>query len=93
MGLFFFIPFFILPSFPPFFPALYSPDQLMKAEEKGSDAVVWDVYKAFIKAAGGPCAFIINLFLFTTGYIAFSNWWLSYWIRQGSGVIYYIICT
>uniref|UniRef100_A0A8C7V1F5 Uncharacterized protein n=1 Tax=Oncorhynchus mykiss TaxID=8022 RepID=A0A8C7V1F5_ONCMY len=59
--------------------------QLMKAEEKGSDAVVWDVYKAFIKAAGGPCAFIINLFLFTTGYIAFSNWWLSYWIRQGSG--------
>ncbi|CAB1337453.1 unnamed protein product [Coregonus sp. 'balchen'] len=62
-------------------------DQLMKAEEKGSGAVAWDVYKAYIKAAGGPFAFIINviLFLFTTGSIAFSNWWLSYWIRQGSG--------
>uniref|UniRef100_A0A673XWA6 ATP-binding cassette sub-family C member 5 n=1 Tax=Salmo trutta TaxID=8032 RepID=A0A673XWA6_SALTR len=62
-------------------------DQLMKAEEKGSGAVAWDVYKAYINAAGGPCAFIINviLFLFTTGSIAFSNWWLSYWIRQGSG--------
>uniref|UniRef100_A0A4W5NUC7 ATP-binding cassette sub-family C member 5 n=1 Tax=Hucho hucho TaxID=62062 RepID=A0A4W5NUC7_9TELE len=57
------------------------------AEEKGSGAVAWDVYKAYINAAGGPCAFIINviLFLFTTGSIAFSNWWLSYWIRQGSG--------
>uniref|UniRef100_A0A8C8CLD5 ABC transporter domain-containing protein n=1 Tax=Oncorhynchus tshawytscha TaxID=74940 RepID=A0A8C8CLD5_ONCTS len=83
MGLFFysFLSSSLLPSLPPFFPALYSPDQLMKAEEKGSDAVAWDVYKAFIKAAGGPCAFI-NLFLFTTGCIAFSNWWLSYWIRQ-----------
>uniref|UniRef100_A0A6Q2X5L5 ATP-binding cassette sub-family C member 5 n=1 Tax=Esox lucius TaxID=8010 RepID=A0A6Q2X5L5_ESOLU len=54
----------------------------------GSGAVAWEVYWAYIKAAGGPCAFIINvfLFLFTTGSIAFSNWWLSYWIRQGSGV-------
>ncbi|XP_010895088.2 multidrug resistance-associated protein 5 isoform X2 [Esox lucius] len=62
-------------------------DQLMKVEEKGSGAVAWEVYWAYIKAAGGPCAFIINvfLFLFTTGSIAFSNWWLSYWIRQGSG--------
>uniref|UniRef100_A0A8C7RZ34 ATP-binding cassette sub-family C member 5 n=1 Tax=Oncorhynchus mykiss TaxID=8022 RepID=A0A8C7RZ34_ONCMY len=62
-------------------------DQLMKAEEKGSGAVAWDVYKAYINAAGGPYAFIINviLFLFTTGSIAFSNWWLSYWIRQRSG--------
>uniref|UniRef100_A0A8C8HFX5 ATP-binding cassette sub-family C member 5 n=1 Tax=Oncorhynchus tshawytscha TaxID=74940 RepID=A0A8C8HFX5_ONCTS len=55
--------------------------------EKGSGAVAWDVYKAYINAAGGPYAFIINviLFLFTTGSIAFSNWWLSYWIRQRSG--------
>lgn len=62
-------------------------DQLMKAEEKGSGAVSWTVYAAYIKAAGGPIAFILNLFLFlsTTGSIAFSNWWLSYWIRQGSG--------
>uniref|UniRef100_A0A673FU77 ATP-binding cassette sub-family C member 5 n=1 Tax=Sinocyclocheilus rhinocerous TaxID=307959 RepID=A0A673FU77_9TELE len=63
-------------------------DQLMQAEEKGSGAVAWPVYTAYIKAAGGPLAFIVNilLFLFTTGSIAFSNWWLSHWIRQGSGV-------
>uniref|UniRef100_A0AAQ6A2F6 Uncharacterized protein n=1 Tax=Amphiprion ocellaris TaxID=80972 RepID=A0AAQ6A2F6_AMPOC len=62
--------------------------QLMKAEEKGSGAVAWSVYGAYIKAAGGPVVFFINAFFFlsTTGSIAFSNWWLSYWIRQGSGV-------
>uniref|UniRef100_M3ZDH2 ATP-binding cassette sub-family C member 5 n=1 Tax=Xiphophorus maculatus TaxID=8083 RepID=M3ZDH2_XIPMA len=60
---------------------------LMKAEEKGSGAVAWSVYGAYIKAAGGPLVFIINIvfFLSTTGSIAFSNWWLSHWIRQGSG--------
>lgn len=62
--------------------------QLMKAEEKGSGAVDWSVYGAYIKASGGPIVLIINIFLFlsTTGSIAFSNWWLSHWIRQGSGV-------
>ena len=60
----------------------------MKAEERGSGAVAWSVYAAYIKAAGGPIALTFNIFLFlsTTGSIAFSNWWLSYWIRQGSGV-------
>uniref|UniRef100_A0A8C6K9F3 ATP-binding cassette sub-family C member 5 n=1 Tax=Nothobranchius furzeri TaxID=105023 RepID=A0A8C6K9F3_NOTFU len=59
----------------------------VNAEEKGSGAVAWPVYGAYIKAAGGPVVFIINalFFLFTTGSIAFSNWWLSHWIRQGSG--------
>lgn len=63
-------------------------DQLMRVEEKGSGAVAWSIYAAYIKAAGGPLCFIINLLLFllTTGSIAFSNWWLSHWIRQGSGV-------
>ncbi|XP_056625623.1 ATP-binding cassette sub-family C member 5 isoform X4 [Triplophysa dalaica] len=61
--------------------------QLMQAEEKGSGAVSWDVYASYIKAAGGLLAFIVNilLFLFTTGSIAFSNWWLSHWIKEGSG--------
>uniref|UniRef100_A0A8C1ZUG2 ATP-binding cassette sub-family C member 5 n=1 Tax=Cyprinus carpio TaxID=7962 RepID=A0A8C1ZUG2_CYPCA len=68
-------------------PEKQAEDQLMQAEEKGSGAVAWPVYTAYIKAAGGPLAFVVNilLFLFTTGSIAFSNWWLSYWIRQGSG--------
>ncbi|XP_060742129.1 ATP-binding cassette sub-family C member 5 isoform X1 [Tachysurus vachellii] len=62
-------------------------DQLMQVEEKGHGAVTWAVYSAYIKAAGGPLAFIINIlfFLFTTGSIAFSDWWLSHWIKQGSG--------
>lgn len=62
-------------------------EPLMKAEEKGSGRVSLSVYGAYIKAAGGPVIFIINIFFFlsTTGSTAFSNWWLSYWIRQGSG--------
>uniref|UniRef100_A0A3B4Z514 Multidrug resistance-associated protein 5-like n=1 Tax=Stegastes partitus TaxID=144197 RepID=A0A3B4Z514_9TELE len=70
-----------------FFSCLFYLAQLMKAEEKGSGAVAWSVYGAYIKAAGGPIVFFINAFFFlsTTGSIAFSNWWLSYWIRQGSG--------
>ncbi|XP_051514904.1 ATP-binding cassette sub-family C member 5-like isoform X1 [Myxocyprinus asiaticus] len=61
--------------------------QLMQTEEKGTGAVAWAVYAAYIKAAGGPLVLVISilLFLFTTGSIAFSNWWLSHWIRQGSG--------
>uniref|UniRef100_A0A8C7XQX2 ATP-binding cassette sub-family C member 5 n=1 Tax=Oryzias sinensis TaxID=183150 RepID=A0A8C7XQX2_9TELE len=70
-----------------FFFCLWHSEPLMKAEEKGSGAVAWSVYGAYIKAAGGPIVFLINVifFLSTTGSIAFSNWWLSYWIRQGSG--------
>ncbi|XP_063350533.1 ATP-binding cassette sub-family C member 5 [Pelmatolapia mariae] len=62
-------------------------EPLMKAEEKGSGSVPWSVYGAYIKAAGGPVVFVINIFFFfsTTGSLAFSNWWLSHWIRQGSG--------
>uniref|UniRef100_A0A8C5H0C1 ATP-binding cassette sub-family C member 5 n=1 Tax=Gouania willdenowi TaxID=441366 RepID=A0A8C5H0C1_GOUWI len=55
--------------------------------EKGSGAVAWSVYGAYIKAAGGHGVFVLNIILFlsTTGSIAFSNWWLSHWIGQGSG--------
>ncbi|XP_062857046.1 ATP-binding cassette sub-family C member 5 [Trichomycterus rosablanca] len=62
-------------------------DQLMQAEEKGAGAVTWTTYATYIKAAGGSLAFIVNVLLFvlTTGSIAFSNWWLSHWIKQGSG--------
>lgn len=70
-----------------FFSFLYV-EKLMKAEERGSGDVSWSVYGAYIKAAGGLLVFLINmvLFLSTTGSIAFSNWWLSHWINQGSGV-------
>ncbi|KAM5179454.1 ATP-binding cassette sub-family C member 5-like [Mantella aurantiaca] len=62
---------------------------LMQAEEKGDGSVPWAVYGVYIKAAGGVLVVIINaiLFVLTTGSAAFSNWWLSYWIKQGSGNI------
>ncbi|XP_054648190.1 ATP-binding cassette sub-family C member 5 isoform X2 [Dunckerocampus dactyliophorus] len=62
-------------------------EQLIKAEEKGCGAIDWAVYAAYIRAAGGPLIFVLNAFFFlsTTGSIAFSNWWLSHWIKQGSG--------
>ncbi|XP_066571078.1 ATP-binding cassette sub-family C member 5 isoform X2 [Amia ocellicauda] len=60
---------------------------MMMMEKKGVGAVSWSVYGAYIRAAGGSMAFLANILLFmlTTGSIAFSNCWLSYWIRQGSG--------
>ncbi|XP_073520979.1 ATP-binding cassette sub-family C member 5-like isoform X2 [Phyllobates terribilis] len=60
---------------------------LMQVEEKGDGTVPWKIYGAYIKAAGGVLIITINaiLFVLTTGSAAFSNWWLSYWIKQGSG--------
>ncbi|XP_058846425.1 ATP-binding cassette sub-family C member 5-like isoform X2 [Acipenser ruthenus] len=61
--------------------------QLMLVEEKGTGSVPWSVYGAYIQASGGPVAFllILALFVLNVGSTAFSNWWLSYWIKQGSG--------
>ncbi|XP_073445373.1 ATP-binding cassette sub-family C member 5 [Dendrobates tinctorius] len=61
--------------------------QLMQMEEKGKGSVPWSVYGVYIQAAGGPFAFfvIMALFVLNVGSTAFSNWWLSYWIKQGSG--------
>lgn len=60
----------------------------MQVEEKGKGSVPWSVYWVYIQAAGGPVAFltIMALFVLNVGSTAFSNWWLSYWIKQGSGV-------
>uniref|UniRef100_A0A8C9W837 ATP-binding cassette sub-family C member 5 n=1 Tax=Scleropages formosus TaxID=113540 RepID=A0A8C9W837_SCLFO len=64
-----------------------APALLMTAEEKGTGALSWTVYWSYIGAAGGLLVFILNIMLFigTTGSMAFCNWWLSYWIKQGSG--------
>ncbi|ETE64397.1 Multidrug resistance-associated protein 5, partial [Ophiophagus hannah] len=62
--------------------------RLMQMEEKGKGSVPWSVYWVYIQAAGGPVAFltIMTLFILNVGSTAFSNWWLSYWIKEGSGV-------
>uniref|UniRef100_A0ACB8FBB0 Multidrug resistance-associated protein 5 n=1 Tax=Sphaerodactylus townsendi TaxID=933632 RepID=A0ACB8FBB0_9SAUR len=61
--------------------------RLIQLEEKGKGSVPWSVYGVYIQAAGGPIAFfvIMALFVLNVGSTAFSNWWLSYWIKQGSG--------
>lgn len=60
----------------------------MQVEEKGQGSVPWSVYGVYIQAAGGPLAFLVImvLFMLNVGSTAFSTWWLSYWIKQGSGV-------
>uniref|UniRef100_A0A8B9BMI2 ATP-binding cassette sub-family C member 5 n=1 Tax=Anser brachyrhynchus TaxID=132585 RepID=A0A8B9BMI2_9AVES len=61
--------------------------QLVQLEEKGKGSVPWSVYGIYIQAAGGPFAFLVimALFVLNVGSTAFSNWWLSFWIKQGSG--------
>ncbi|XP_051579787.1 ATP-binding cassette sub-family C member 5-like isoform X1 [Myxocyprinus asiaticus] len=61
--------------------------QLMQVEERGKGSVPWAVYKVYIQALGGLPVFllILALFVLNVGSTAFSNWWLSYWIKQGSG--------
>uniref|UniRef100_A0A4W5KZE0 ATP-binding cassette sub-family C member 5 n=1 Tax=Hucho hucho TaxID=62062 RepID=A0A4W5KZE0_9TELE len=61
--------------------------QLMQVEERARGSVPWSVYGVYIQASGGALAFllILALFVLNVGSTAFSNWWLSYWIKQGSG--------
>ncbi|XP_078266352.1 ATP-binding cassette sub-family C member 5-like isoform X2 [Rhinoraja longicauda] len=62
-------------------------DQLGQSEEKGKASIPWSVYGVYIQAAGGPLAFffVMILFIMNVGSVAFNNWWLSYWIKAGSG--------
>lgn len=61
---------------------------LIKEEhiEKGSLHV--DTYFTYMAAAGGLLVSlgIVLIMLFNVGTIAFSSWWLAYWIKAGSGV-------
>ncbi|KAG9348188.1 hypothetical protein JZ751_001923 [Albula glossodonta] len=61
--------------------------QLMQVEERGRGSVPWSVYGVYIQASGGVMVFllILVLFILNVGSTAFSNWWLSYWIKAGSG--------
>ncbi|XP_077376249.1 ATP-binding cassette sub-family C member 12 isoform X2 [Festucalex cinctus] len=63
-------------------------DQLVSKELTTEGAVSWRIYGQYCKAAGG---YIVTLLVFLNvvlmiGFTAFSNWWLSYWLKQGSGV-------
>nr|XP_028596055.1 multidrug resistance-associated protein 9 isoform X4 [Podarcis muralis] len=60
-------------------------NQLVQKEEKQEGSVRWKTYHAYIKASGGFILwfFIVLLFVLMISCSAFSNWWLSYWLRQG----------
>uniref|UniRef100_A0A8D0HD12 ATP-binding cassette sub-family C member 12 n=1 Tax=Sphenodon punctatus TaxID=8508 RepID=A0A8D0HD12_SPHPU len=62
-------------------------NQLVQKEEKQVGSVTWKTYHTYIKASGGFILFffVILLFILMIGSSAFSNWWLSFWLEQGSG--------
>ncbi|XP_023273323.1 multidrug resistance-associated protein 5 [Seriola lalandi dorsalis] len=55
-------------------------------EEQQCGGVAWSVYRLYMVACGGSasCLLILVLFVFNVGSSAFCQWWLSYWINQGS---------
>uniref|UniRef100_A0A8K9XXT1 ATP-binding cassette, sub-family C (CFTR/MRP), member 12 n=1 Tax=Oncorhynchus mykiss TaxID=8022 RepID=A0A8K9XXT1_ONCMY len=65
-----------------------SKDQLVTQEGSQEGSVAWRTYHQYCKAAGGYIllSLIIIIFICLVGTTAFSNWWLSYWLEQGSGV-------
>ncbi|XP_070762186.1 ATP-binding cassette sub-family C member 5 isoform X2 [Enoplosus armatus] len=56
-------------------------------EEQQCGGVAWPVFRLYMAACGGsaPCLLILALFVLNVGSSAFCQWWLSYWINQGSG--------
>uniref|UniRef100_H3D2W6 ATP binding cassette subfamily C member 12 n=1 Tax=Tetraodon nigroviridis TaxID=99883 RepID=H3D2W6_TETNG len=63
-------------------------DQLVRKETSTEGGVPLKVYHQYCQAAGGQpppfvCIFLIFLMV---GSMAVSNWWLSHWLGQGSGV-------
>ncbi|XP_077085064.1 ATP-binding cassette sub-family C member 12 isoform X2 [Siphateles boraxobius] len=62
-------------------------DQLVTQEVSLEGSVTRRTYHQYCKAAGGYIllAVVILVFILLVGSTAFSNWWLSYWLEQGSG--------
>ncbi|XP_045930955.1 multidrug resistance-associated protein 5 isoform X1 [Micropterus dolomieu] len=60
---------------------------VIKGEEQQCGGVAWPVFRLYMAACGGsaPCLLILALFVLNVGSSAFCQWWLSYWINQGSG--------
>ena len=60
----------------------------MVAEERKEGKVGWSVYSAYLKAAGGYIIsfLVILMFILSIGAQTMTQWWLSYWLNQGSGV-------
>ncbi|XP_045674831.1 ATP-binding cassette sub-family C member 12 isoform X1 [Phyllostomus hastatus] len=63
--------------------------QLVQPGGRREGTVTWKTYHTYIMAAGGYCLslFTVSLFLLMIGSSAFSNWWLGFWLDQGSQAI------
>lgn len=59
-----------------------------KGDEHPSGGVALPAFRLYMAACGGstPCLLILALFVLNVGSSTFCQWWLSYWINQGSGV-------
>uniref|UniRef100_A0AAQ6A891 ATP-binding cassette sub-family C member 5 n=1 Tax=Amphiprion ocellaris TaxID=80972 RepID=A0AAQ6A891_AMPOC len=55
--------------------------------EQQCGGMAWPVFRCYVAACGGSasCLLILALFVLNVGSSAFCQWWLSYWINQGSG--------
>ena len=62
--------------------------RLIDKEEVDKGNVSSKTYLAYAKAGGGYVCYgtILLTFALPVACAAFTNWWLSYWIDQGSGV-------
>uniref|UniRef100_A0AAR2JNZ2 ATP-binding cassette, sub-family C (CFTR/MRP), member 12 n=1 Tax=Pygocentrus nattereri TaxID=42514 RepID=A0AAR2JNZ2_PYGNA len=62
-------------------------DQLVTKEVSQEGSVTLRTYHRYCMAAGGYflLLFVILIFILLVGSTAFSNWWLSYWLHEGSG--------
>ncbi|XP_077987575.1 ATP-binding cassette sub-family C member 5-like [Glandiceps talaboti] len=61
--------------------------KLTKEEQKAEGIVNWRTYHSYVKAAGGYILFlvVILLFILSFGGLLFGVFWLSVWLRAGSG--------
>uniref|UniRef100_A0A672Z8T8 ATP-binding cassette, sub-family C (CFTR/MRP), member 5 n=1 Tax=Sphaeramia orbicularis TaxID=375764 RepID=A0A672Z8T8_9TELE len=59
----------------------------IKGEEQQCGGVAWPVFRLYMSECGGSasCLLILVLFVLNVGSSAFCQWWLSYWVNQGSG--------
>ncbi|XP_077987408.1 ATP-binding cassette sub-family C member 5-like [Glandiceps talaboti] len=67
--------------------AIIDDGKLIKVEEMETGAVKASTYNAYIKAGGGYLllTLIALVFVVFVATLTFNNWWLSYWIAEGSG--------
>ncbi|XP_064638747.1 ATP-binding cassette sub-family C member 5-like isoform X2 [Lineus longissimus] len=61
--------------------------KLITAETRASGNIKGQTYLSYVRAAGGfgVCFFVLFMFFIHIGCTGLGNWWLSYWLAQGSG--------